>query len=111
MKFHVMFSGGGLRINHRGLIIINKHAKIGEWCDIHQGVNIGQNLTAEEVPRLGNNVWIGPGAKFFGKISIGNDVMVGANAVVCHSFPDGVRIGGVPAKIIKCEPNAYHRSL
>ena len=106
-----MFSGG-LRINHYGLIVVNSEAKIGEWCDIHQGVNIGQNIEKGSVPILGNNIWIGPGAKIFGKIMIGDNTMIGANAVVSKSFEEGnCRIAGNPAKVISNEPNCYMRSL
>ncbi len=62
--------GPGLRINHTGLLIVNKHAKIGAFCDIHQGVNIGQNHHEKDVPTIGDHVWIGPGAKLFGDIYI-----------------------------------------
>ncbi|MBM6745000.1 serine acetyltransferase [Drancourtella massiliensis] len=102
--------GAGLRINHFGLIVINENAKIGEWCDIHQGVNIGQNIEKNSVPMIGDNVWIGPGVKIFGKIEIGNNTMIGANTVVCKSFPEGnCRIAGNPARIISNEPNYYVR--
>lgn len=103
---------GGLRINHYGLIVINPQARIGEWCDIHQGTNIGENIEPGSVPTLGNNVWIGPGAKIFGKIKIGDNTMIGANAVVTASFPNGnCRIAGIPAKIISTEKNAYEREM
>jgi len=49
---------------------------------------------------LGNNVYIGPGAKLFGSITVGNNVAVGANAVVNTNIPDNVTVGGIPAKII-----------
>lgn len=112
LKYPAMFSGGGLRINHYGLIVINSNARIGNWCDIHQGVNIGQNIEPGSVPVIGNNVWIGPGAKIFGKIEIGNNTMIGAGSVVNRAFKDGnCRIAGVPAKIISNEPNVYERSL
>lgn len=98
--------GAGLRINHYGNIIVNVNSKIGQWCDIHQGVNIGasnplfgshnQNVT----PIIGNNVWIGPGAKIYGGITIGNEVQVGVNAVVNKSFESDITIAGVPAKKI-----------
>lgn len=102
---------GGLRINHYGLIVINKHARIGKYCDIHQGVNIGQQGNDEQdVPTIGDNVWIGPGAKIFGKISIGDDCQIGANAVVNKSFEEkGVTIAGIPARIINNKPNPYKR--
>lgn len=99
---------GGLRINHYGLIVVNPNAKIGEWCDIHQGVNIGQNIEPGSAPCIGNHVWIGPGAKLFGAIRIGDNVMIGANAVVNRSFEKGnCRIAGVPAHIVSEEGNAF----
>ena len=104
--------GGGVRINHTGLIVVNKYAKIGDWCDIHQAVNIGQNLEHESVPVIGNNVWIGPGVKIFGKIEIGDNTMIGAGAVVNKSFKDGnCRIAGNPARVISNVPNVYMRGL
>lgn len=98
-----------MRINHFGLIVVNPKARIGEWCDIHQGVNIGQNIEADSVPTIGNNVWIGPGVKIFGKIMIGDNVMIGANSVVNSSFPSNIRIAGIPAKKISEKPNIYVR--
>lgn len=93
----------GLRINHFGSLIVNPKARIGRWCDIHQGVVIGSNNSEEGtplVPIIGSNVWIGPGAKLFGNITIGNDVQIGANSVVNNSFTENVTVGGVPAKVI-----------
>ena len=52
------------------------------------------------VPIIGDRVYIGPGAKLFGKIRIGNDVAIGANAVVTKDVPDNAVVVGVPAKII-----------
>lgn len=102
---------GGLRINHYGLIVVNEHARIGKYCDIHQGVNIGQQGDKEDdVPTIGDNVWIGPGAKIFGRICIADECQIGANAVVNKSFEEsGVAIVGVPAKQINNKPNPYKR--
>lgn len=55
--------GRGLKINHYGLIVVHPLARIGEWCDIHQGVNIGQNIEKGSVPVIGDNVWIGQVSK------------------------------------------------
>ena len=81
--------GPGLRINHYGLLIVNSKACIGKWCDIHQGVNIGENGYIDEsgnivnaTPSLGDFCFIGPGAKIFGQCNIGNSVRIGANAVI-----------------------------
>ena len=72
---------------------------------------IGQNIEEGSVPIIGDNVWIGPGAKLFGKITVGDNTMIGANAVVCKSFSSGnCRIAGNPAKIISNKPNCYIRS-
>lgn len=103
---------GGLHIVHVGLIGINNKARIGEWCSICPGVIIAQNIEDDSVPVIGDHVWIGAGAKIFGKIVIGDNTMIGANAVVYKSFPQGnVRIAGHPAKIVSEEGNAFHQGL
>lgn len=89
----------GLQIPHWGLIVVNPKARIGKNCRIHAGVNIGEKDGSS--PVIGNDVYIGPGAKIFGGVKIGSNVTIGANAVVNRSFPDNCVIAGVPAKIIK----------
>lgn len=102
---------GGLRINHHGLIVVNGNAKVGKYCDIHQGVNIGmQGSSNDDSSIIRDNVWIGPGAKLFGKIVIGNNCQIGANAVVNKSFGEnGISIAGVSAKKISEHPNPFIR--
>jgi serine O-acetyltransferase len=52
-------------------------------------------------PQIGNNVYIGPGAKIFGEIVIADNIAIGANSVVNKSFYEkGISIAGVPAKKI-----------
>ena len=53
------------------------------------------------IPTIGNNVTIFAGAKVFGKITIGDDAVIGANAVVTKDIPSHSMVAGVPAKIIK----------
>ena len=89
--------GAGLCIVHYGTIVVSAKAKIGENCRIHPSTSIGEYNGA---PTLGNNVYIAPGAKLFGGITIGNNVAIGANAVVNNDIPDNVTVGGIPAKII-----------
>ena len=84
----------GLQIPHLGPIIVHPKCRVGKNCRIHVGVNIGAEK--DMVPTLGDNCYIGPGAKLFGDIHIGNDCKIGANAVVNKSFPDGTVIVGVP---------------
>jgi serine O-acetyltransferase len=94
--------GPGLSIAHRGTIVVNGGAQIGANCRIHTGVNIGTEAgKADAAPVIGNNCYIGPGAKIFGPIQIGSNSVIGANAVVNKSFPEGGQtIAGVPAEII-----------
>lgn len=101
--------GPGLKINHYGLIVVNGNARIGAFCDIHQGVNIGQHGTSQDdVPEIGDNVWIGPGAKIFGKIKIASRCAIGANAVVNKSFlEEDISIAGIPARKVADTGNPY----
>lgn len=94
--------GPGLSIAHRGTIVVNGNAKVGKNCRIHVCTNIGTAYdTKSEVPTLGDNVYIGPGAKIFGSIEIANGVAIGANSVVSKSFLEpNITIAGVPAKKI-----------
>ena len=95
--------GKGLAIVHVGTIVVSPKVKIGANCRIHVCVNIGDAIAKGQdgAPILGNNVYIGPGAKLFGPIEIGDNTAIGANAVVNASFISGnCTIAGVPAKII-----------
>ena len=92
----------GLSISHPGTIIVNPAAKIGRNCRIHPGTNIGTKAGyKDKVPKIGNNVYIGPGAKIFGDITIADGIAIGANAVVNKSFLEkNITIAGVPARKI-----------
>lgn len=100
--------GPGLAIVHYGLLVIDPTTRIGRNCRIHAGVNIGgaaHFVDPAEVhlhsPRIGDNVYIGPGAKLYGPIVIGDNAVIGANAVVTRSFPEaGLTLAGIPAKVI-----------
>ena len=94
--------GKGLSIAHKGTIIVNDNAIIGENCRIHTCVNIGTLPGVGTcAPIIGNNVYIGPGAKIYGPIHIASGIMIGANAVVGRDFlTQNVCIAGVPAKVI-----------
>ncbi len=94
--------GPGLRIAHRGTIVVNGRCRIGRNCTINVGVNIGMKAgLPDECPIIGNNVYIGPGAKIFGRITIADGCAIGANAVVCHDIQEPYSIVvGVPAKVV-----------
>jgi serine O-acetyltransferase len=94
--------GQGLYIGHTGLLVINADSKIGSDCNIGIGVIIGQGGRGEHKgsPEIGDRVYIGVGAKVIGKIKIGDDVTIGANAVVTKNVPPKATVAGVPAQII-----------
>lgn len=92
----------GLSIPHYGTIVVNDRARIGKNCRLHVGVNIGASTGKDGAPRIGNNVYIGPGAILFGNIKIADNITIGANATVNKSFDNpNVIIAGTPAKIVK----------
>ena len=94
--------GPGLSIPHYGTIIVNPAAKIGSNCRLHAGVNIGSSGGSNLAPKLGDNVYIGPGVILFGDIKITDNVTIGANATVNRSIEvENTIIGGTPAKILK----------
>lgn len=93
--------GKGLQIWHYGYIIINEETRIGENLTIYPGVEIGHKIPGGGAPQIGDNCFIGAGAKIFGKIRIGNNVTIAPNAVVMKDVPDNVVVGGIPAKIIR----------
>jgi len=95
--------GPGLRLNHWGTIVISPEARIGARARINICVNLG--LKDGQAPHLGDDVYIGPGAKLFGGIRLGNGVRIGANAVVNRSFPDNSILAGVPARLIGQKTN------
>ena len=95
--------GYGLRIMHLsggGGVHINAE-KVGNYCGFNAGVLLGNKDSQENRPVLGDYVAFGPGAKAIGKVKIGHNVFVAANAVVVNDIPDNCIVGGVPAKVLK----------
>ena len=90
--FNASFWGGGILLNVKS---------VGNYCGFNSGVLLGNIGNQDNRPTCGNYVAFGPGAKAFGKITIGNNVFVAPNAVVTKDIPDNVIVGGIPAKIIK----------
>ena len=82
--------GKGCYIGHFGGIIISPKAIIGKNANISHQITIGISGRADKrgVPIIGDNVYIAPGAKIFGKITIGDNVKIGANAVISKDIPN-----------------------
>ncbi len=94
--------GPGFYIGHFGAIIVHPDTVMGEGCSIGQGVTIGTSGRGKNrTPIIGSRVYLGAGSKVLGGINIGDDVAVGANAVVTRDLPSGVTAVGVPAKIVR----------
>ena len=95
--------GKRLFIDHGMGIVIGETAIIGNNCTIYHGVTLGgtgKDKTKRH-PTLKNNVIVGCGAKVLGAIIIGNNVKIGANAVILEEIPDDSTVVGIPGKIIK----------
>jgi serine O-acetyltransferase len=100
--------GPGLYIGHSGGIIISAGAKIGANVNISQQITIGVSGKGDKrgVPIIGDDVYIAPGAKIFGKIKVGNNVMIGANAVIYKDIPDNAIVVMEPGfKILSFKGN------
>lgn len=95
----------GLTLYHYGSIVVNAACEIGKNCCIMNNVNIGANQGSLKAPKIGNDVYIGPGAVIFGDIEIADGCYIGANAVVNKSIPvPNSVVVGIPAKTIKTDP-------
>lgn len=94
--------GSGFYIGHFGGIFVNGNAVIGKNCNISPGVVLGESNRGKYkgYPVIGDNVYIGPGAKVIGCVKVGHRVAVGANCVVTKDVPDDAVIVGIPGKVI-----------
>jgi len=74
---------------------------IGERCGIQQDVTIGTNPERNGAPIIGDDVYIGAGAKVLGPVKIGDRARIAANSLVINDVPDDATAIGVPARIIR----------
>jgi serine O-acetyltransferase len=98
--------GRRLQIEHFGNIIIHGATVIGDDCIIRQGVTIGNRQMDRplEAPQIGSHVNIGAGAKILGHVIVGDNVDIGANAVVIKDIPANHIAVGIPAT---CKPKKH----
>lgn len=95
---HCKDIGGGIMIQH-GFSTIISAQRIGKNAHIYQQVTIGYN--GEKCPVIGDDVQVCCGAKVIGGITIGNNVTIGAQALVVKDVVDNCVVGGVPAVVLK----------
>ncbi len=97
--------GDGFVIDHHGGIIVSGYARFGSNCRIRAGVVVGlARVDDPAAPNIGDNVDIGVGAKLLGRIQVGDNVMIGANAVVVRDVPANHVAVGVPATFKPLSP-------
>ena len=91
--------GPRLVLIHATGVVINSSVRGGSDIRIEHQVTIGAER--RQAPLLGDSVFIGAGAKIIGNIRIGDDVRVGANAVVVKDVPAHCTVVGIPARIVR----------
>ena len=90
--------GPGFVLIHSQGVVINGNVRGGSRVFVEHQVTIGAEKN--QTPLLGDDIFIGAGAKIIGAVRIGSCSKVGANAVVVHDVPHGASVGGIPAKIL-----------
>lgn len=109
---HIEISSGskigyGLYIGHPYCITVNANAVIGNNCNLHKGVTIGQENRGRRkgTPTIGNCVWIGINSTIVGNVNIGDDVLIAPNTFVNCDVPAHSIVFGNPC-VIKSKENA-----
>jgi len=93
--------GRNFEIGYWGLgVVIHSKTQIGNNCIIAQNVTIARKGETDDVPVIGDNVYIGAGACILGAVTIGNGAIIGANSVVTKDVAPYSIMAGVPAKMI-----------
>lgn len=93
--------GKGTFFNHLGFgVLINSSVVIGDNCKIGNNVSIVGQGPYKNAPKIGNRVYIGPGAVVQGPVLIEDNVIIAPNSVVNKSVPENAIVAGNPAKII-----------
>lgn len=94
--------GQGLFIDHGMGVVIGETAEVGDNVTIYQGVTLGGTgkEKGKRHPTIGNNVFIGAGAKVLGSIKVGDNVKIGAGSVVTKPVPNDSTVVGVPGKVV-----------
>lgn len=93
--------GKGLTIWHWGTIVINPKARLGDFCTLNPMIIIGHKREGDNAPQIGNNVFIGAGAKIIGDIKIGNNVIIAPNTNIVKNIDNGSVVVGASFTIIK----------
>jgi serine O-acetyltransferase len=91
--------GPGFILIHSTGVVINGQVRGGENVALEHQVTIGAER--RQAPTLGDDVFVGAGAKIIGSVHVGTGAKIGANAVVVHDIPDHATAVGIPAKVVR----------
>ncbi|QJW98071.1 serine O-acetyltransferase [Frigoriglobus tundricola] len=94
--------GPGFVLVHALGVVINGNVRGGSGVKIEHQVTIGAEK--RQSPVIGNDVFLGAGAKIIGAVRIGDGAKIGANAVVISDIPAGATAVGVPARVVRSGP-------
>jgi serine O-acetyltransferase len=94
--------GPGFYIGHFGTVVVSRSARLGRDVNISQGVTVGRVNRGKRqgAPTIGDRVYIGPGAKIVGAITVGDGAAIGANCVVIDDVPPSGVVVGIPGKVV-----------
>lgn len=100
--------GPGLYLPHLGTVVIGPGSVVGRNCTIAHCVTVGRRGgppagPEDGVPVIGDRVYIGPGAAIVGPVSVGDDSLISAGAVVIKSIPVRSVVGGSPGRVLSRE--------
>lgn len=99
---HSVKIGKGTKFAYGGIaVVIHARAVIGSNCTIGQCTTIGGRSKHYDVPRIGDSVYIGPGARILGPIEIDDNCLIAPNSVLISNVKKGNIVGGIPAVVIK----------
>ena len=98
--------GEGTQLGYGGLgVVLHRGVRVGRRCLLSQQVTLGGRSGLKGVPVLGDHVRVGAGAKILGPVHVGDWAVVGANAVVLKDVPPGGVVAGIPARLLRVEPD------
>ncbi|HLA79341.1 MAG TPA: acyltransferase [Vicinamibacteria bacterium] len=96
-----IFSGSSVKVGRLGLFAAYTYLMGGGHAFDQAGVPVIEQERVSKGITLGENVWLGAGAKVMDGVTIGRDVVVGAGAVVTADLPDGAVAVGIPARVVR----------
>ncbi|MCU1428831.1 MAG: putative Serine O-acetyltransferase [Actinomycetia bacterium] len=96
--------GRRLRVEHQHGVVVNDKAVFGDDCTLGHNVTVGIGFPGKQsVPRIGDRVVLGTGAVVIGRVTIGDDVHIGPNALVMSDVPSGAHVVERPARVLQLQ--------